>query len=361
VTLLETTFAGRRVLVTGHTGFKGAWLTWWLHRLGADVTGFALAAQSPSMYESLNLDSACDSIIGDVRDGNAFAAAVEKARPDFVFHLAAQSLVLASYDDPLGTISTNVMGTAHLLDVLRLTPRPVVAIVVTSDKCYENDGTVHSFRESDPMGGGDVYSMSKGAAELVVSSYRRSFFAQESGVRVASARAGNVIGGGDWAANRLVPDCIRALSHGQSIGVRNPRSVRPWQHVLEPLSGYLLLAARTASEGDSYCEAWNFGPAEDDACSVEELVEGLIAAWGSGNWVVQDGGGRHEAAVLRLCTDKASQRLGWSPRWALRTAIEKTVEWYKEERSSPGVARLRALTTEQIAAYAKEAHDGSRR
>ena len=354
MTLFEQAFRGRRVLVTGHTGFKGSWLTWWLHELGAEVTGYALAPESRSVFEAMDLASICETNIADVRDRDALAGVIEKTRPDFVFHLAAQPLVLASYDDPLGTISTNVMGTANVLDALRIAGRPVVAVMVTSDKCYENDGSVIAFRESDPLGGRDVYSMSKGAAELVIASYRRSFFDGNSSVRVASARAGNVIGGGDWAANRLVPDCARALERGETIRVRNPGSVRPWQHVLEPLGGYLLLAARMLERND-FSDAWNFGPDENDACSVEELVKAVVAAWESGRWVSEPAvQPPHEATALRLCTDKAAERLGWNPRWSLGTAVQKTVEWYKEQTTGADALRLRALTSEQIAAYVRD-------
>jgi CDP-glucose 4,6-dehydratase len=338
------------VLVTGHTGFKGSWLTWWLYSLGAKVSGYALDAEQPSMYRQLRLDDVCESVIGDVRDRASLAGAIAKADPEFVFHLAAQPLVLESYRDPLGTIATNVIGTANLLDVLRVAGKPVVAVIVTSDKCYENDGRHHSFREADPLGGHDVYSMSKGAAELVVSSYRRSFFEGGSAIRVASARAGNVIGGGDWAQNRLVPDCIRALAAGRAVCVRNPRSVRPWQHVIEPLSGYVKLVLEMANDAN-FCEAWNFGPAEDDACSVEEIVRAVIEAWGSGSWSAAEGEQPHEAAVLRLNIDKARDRLGWSPRWSITRTIETAVAWYKAQQSGAGRDELRDLTRRQIADY----------
>jgi len=357
VTRFEQAFRGRRVLVTGHTGFKGGWLTWWLHRLGAHVTGYALPAESPSMFEAMNLADACDSVFADIRDTERVAQTIDERQPDFVFHLAAQPLVLNSYDDPLSTIQTNVMGTTHVLEALRRAHRPVVAVIVTSDKCYENHGTTFSFRETDPLGGHDVYSMSKGAAELVTASYRRSFFGGESPVRVASARAGNVIGGGDWAANRLVPDSIRALMRREAIRVRNPQFVRPWQHVLEPVSAYLLLAARMAEDRD-VCEAWNFGPDENDVCSVEALVSAIVSTWGSGTWIADSAPQPHEAPVLRLSTEKAATRLGWQPRWPLTTAVENTVAWYREQTAGASAQRLRELTDAQIAAYVKDDHDG---
>jgi len=350
VTRFRSAFRGRRVLVTGHTGFKGSWLTWWLHRLGSEVTGYALAPDRSSMFQAMELASVCHSLIGDVRDRDGLATVVERVRPEYVFHLAAQSLVLASYDDPLGTIATNVMGTANLLEVLRVAGKPVVAVVVTSDKCYENRGAGLPFREGEPLGGRDIYSMSKAAAELVVASYRSSFLTESSPIRVSTARAGNVMGGGDWAADRLVPDCVRSLAAGKPIPIRNPAFVRPWQHVLEPLSGYLLLSSRMEERGE-LCDAWNFGPLESDAWSVEELVTAVVGAWGSGSWVVQNAPQRHEAPTLRLSIQKATERLGWKPRWSVATAVEKTVQWYKEQTGRATPARLRALTDEQIASY----------
>jgi CDP-glucose 4,6-dehydratase len=358
VTRFADAFRGRRVLVTGHTGFKGSWLTWWLHRLGAHVTGYALPPESPSMFEAMALGEVCESILDDIRDAEKVAQVIDQLQPDLIFHLAAQPLVLNSYADPLGTIQTNVMGTTHVLDALRRANRPAVAVIVTSDKCYENDGTTFSFRETDPLGGHDVYSMSKGAAELVTASYRRSFFGVDSPVRVASARAGNVIGGGDWAANRLVPDSIRALSRNEPIGVRNPTFVRPWQHVLEPVSAYLLLAARLAESRD-FAEAWNFGPHENDICSVEALVHAIVDAWGSGESIALAAPQPHEAPVLRLSTGKAATRLGWTSRWPLATAVQNTVAWYREQIAGADAQQLRALTDAQIDAYMKD-HDGRR-
>jgi CDP-glucose 4,6-dehydratase len=354
VSAFSDALRGRRVLVTGHTGFKGSWLTWWLHRLGASVTGFSLAAEPQSMYRALGLDDVCASVIGDVRDRSALERVVIEARPELVFHLAAQSLVLVSYDDPLGTLMTNVIGTANLLDVLRVVGQPATVIVVTSDKCYDNDGASTSFREGDCLGGHDIYSASKAAAELVTASYRRSFFASADRIRVASARAGNVIGGGDFARHRVVPDSIRALSADQPVRLRNPRAVRPWQHVLEPLAGYLQLAARIANGHKEDCDAWNFGPADEDACTVATLVERIIEAWGSGRWVNDDAVAPHEAAVLRLSTEKAVARLGWRPRWPLATAVERTVEWYRAQHAGADASALRQLTSAQIDAYMRD-------
>lgn len=354
-------FRRRRVFVTGHTGFKGSWLTLWLHSLGAKVTGYSIDAPDDSMFRRAGLESTCESVMADVRDYDRLRAAVGAAEPEFVFHLAAQPLVLASYDDPLWTLSTNVMGTAHLLEALRTIGRPSTAVIVTSDKCYENQEWVYSYRESDPMGGHDLYSTSKGAAELVVAGYRRSFFAGGGAIRVATARAGNVIGGGDWSKDRIVPDSIRALRGGRPIEVRNPGAVRPWQHVLEPVSGYLLLAARMAEEGAPFCEAWNFGPAQEDSRTVAELVEQLIAAWGSGSWSSEKREQAHEAGTLRLSTDKAAARLGWRPRWTFAEAVARTVEWYKLDCTGAPGENLRELTHRQIVAFAEENSNGSRR
>jgi CDP-glucose 4,6-dehydratase len=278
---LRATYAGKRVLLTGHTGFKGAWLTLWLHRLGAQVFGFALAPEPQSLFESAGVGAHCEHRIGDVRTLAQVIAAVGESQPDFVFHLAAQALVRRSYDEPLLTLETNVNGTAHVLEALRGLKRPCAVVVVSSDKAYENREWVHGYREDDAMGGFDPYSMSKGATELVTASWRRSFFPparlQSHGVAVGSARAGNVIGGGDWAVDRIVPDCIRSLSQGRPVGVRSPAAVRPWQHVLEPLGGYLTLGAALASpQAAAYCEGWNFGPETASARPVSELAAALV-------------------------------------------------------------------------------------
>lgn len=358
---LRAAYAGRRVLVTGHTGFKGAWLTLWLRELGAEVTGLALDPDtSPSLFDVASVGSFCRDLRGDIRDAAQVRDALREARPDYVFHLAAQALVRRSYAEPLETLGTNVMGTAHVLDALRTERHRCAVVVVTSDKCYENREWVWGYREDEPMGGHDVYSMSKGAAELVVASYRRSFFPaarlHEHGVALASARAGNVVGGGDWSTARIVPDCARALARGEPIGVRNPASVRPWQHVLEPLGAYLLLGARLAGhdapQPHDFCEAWNFGPTSEATRTVREVAEALIRAWGDGAWEDRrDPNAPHEAALLRLSIEKATARLGWTPRWGFEETFARTAGWYRAFYKGATGAEMRALTVEQLRAY----------
>lgn len=343
---------GRRVFLTGHTGFKGSWLALWLHRLGAETTGYSLEATADSIYRRLELDAICRSVIGDVRDRGRLERELRAASPDVVIHMAAQSLVLPSYADPLGTIETNVIGTANVLDALRAVHRPCTALVVTSDKCYENRGWVYGYRESDPLGGHDVYSMSKAAAELITASYRASFFEGGGVVRVASARAGNVIGGGDRAADRIVPDCIRALERGEPITVRNPAHTRPWQHVLDPIAGYLMLIEAIAAGATSYCSAWNFGPDAEEARNVGDLATAVIAAWGGGQWIPgSPGTAPPEAHTLRLSTDKTKTLLRWRPRWPFTEAVRKTVEWYRADHAGASPAALRELTLSQIDEY----------
>lgn len=319
---------GRRVLVTGHTGFKGGWLSLWLHQLGAEVTGFALPAPTdPSLFEQTRLAELVNHIEGDVRDMDALEAAVNAAKPEVVFHLAAQPLVRYSYDNPIETYATNVMGTVHLLDACRRAESVRAVVSITSDKCYENREWVWPYRESDPMGGHDPYSSSKGAAELVISAYRRSFF--ETGARIASVRAGNVIGGGDWATDRLIPDIVRAMLAGERPLIRNPNSVRPWQHVMEALGGYLLIAERLLEGRDDFASAWNFGPSEDDAKPVAWIVDRMLDMWGSDGWDRPNGAQPHEATLLKLDCSKARAALGWRPRFSLEKALEKVVEWHK--------------------------------
>jgi CDP-glucose 4,6-dehydratase len=358
---LEAAYSGRRVFVTGHTGFKGAWLTAWLRKLGARVTGYALDPDTtPSVFLELGLPGDCEDMRADVRDYDRLTAALKASRPEFVFHLAAQPLVRKSYEAPLDTLSTNVMGTAHVLDALRVSRVPAAVVVVTSDKCYENDGSGRPIEEADPMGGHVVYSMSKGATELVVSSYRRSFFSperlSEHGVAVASARAGNVIGGGDWARDRIVPDTVRALASSEPIPVRNPSATRPWQHVLEPLGGYLLLGCRlargSAEDRARFCDGWNFGPLSEGSRTVRDVVTSAISCWGAGDWVDKsDPAAPHEAQTLGLSIVKARTKLHWRPRWGFDETIRRTVDWYRAHHRGANTATLRSLTESQIADY----------
>jgi len=358
---LRDAYAGRRVLVTGHTGFKGGWLTLWLHALGANVTGYSLAPDTePALCEDLSLERLCQNLVADVRDRARIEASLNEIRPDVVFHLAAQSLVRRSYDRPLETIETNFLGTANLLEAIRVLGRPCAVVVVTSDKCYENREWVYGYREDDPLGGHDVYSMSKGAAELLVSSYRRSFFPParlaSHKVAVATARAGNVIGGGDWARDRLVPDVVRALAAGQRALVRNPQAVRPWQHVLEPLGGYLLLGARLMRFGTRdparFCAAWNFGPYSENSRSVAALATAVVDAWEGGSWEAgSEPGAPHEASLLRLAIDKAQAELGWAPRWGFHQSCARTVEWYRAHHAGLRGSALRDFTLQQIDDY----------
>ncbi len=345
---LESVYRGRRVLLTGHTGFKGGWLSIWLSELGASVTGVSLAPPTtPNLFEAGRVRERLAHVEADIRDLERMRAVWRQCRPEIVFHLAGQSLVRESYADPIRTVQTNVLGTTHLLELARTEARPVAMVLVTSDKCYENREWVYPYREEDRLGGSDLYSMSKAGAELAASAYRRAFFPPERlaehGMAMATARAGNVFGGGDWAADRLVPDCFRALLEGRPILVRSPGAVRPWQHVLEPLSGYLLLGARLF-DGDTaararVCEAWNFGPAGANARPVRELVEAIVVAWGEGGWRAESSpDAPHEHTLLRLAIDKARAELGWRPRWDLETAVAHTVQWYKAFRAGDDMA-----------------------
>jgi CDP-glucose 4,6-dehydratase len=347
---LRDWYRGRRVFVTGHTGFKGAWLVAWLRDMGAEVTGYALAPEPdrPSLFAAARVADDVTSILGDVRDAAALERALAEARPEIVLHLAAQALVRRSYADPIGTYATNVMGTAHLLDAVRRVPTVRAVVVVTSDKCYENRDLPRGYREDDPMGGDDPYSSSKGCAELVTAAMRRSYFAGNVGV--ASVRAGNVVGGGDWSEDRLVPDLMRAAAAGERALVRRPDAVRPWQFVLEPLRGYLLVARALIDEGEPYAEGWNFGPRDEDAVPVRVLVRLARAAWVR---VVVDVGpvpeGPHEAARLELDHTKATERLAWRPVLSLAETIELTVAWYRAHAEDP--SRAATLLREQLHAY----------
>lgn len=355
-------YAGARVLVTGHTGFKGAWLCEWLLKLGAHVTGYALAPDtSPSLFEQLGLEHRLRHLVGDVRDRGSILKVVEETAPRFVFHLAAQPLVRRSYREPAYTWETNVLGTCNVLDSLRGLAGLCAAVMVTSDKCYENREWVHGYRECDPLGGHDPYSSSKAAAEIAVASWRRSFFGGGSHVRVASARAGNVIGGGDWSEDRIVPDCVRALIEGQPINVRSPAATRPWQHVLEPTSAYLALGATLATDprDERLEDAFNVGPGSESNRPVEHLVGEVLKAW-PGTWVdVGDGQQPHEAALLHLDTARIRAVLGWKPSWPFEDAVARTIAWYRDVNRSPGGNAAAECTARDISDYCRAMAAGS--
>ncbi len=319
----------KRVLLTGHTGFKGAWMSLWLHSMGAKVQGFALAPPtSPSLFEEAKVGDLIQSNHGDIRDFGVVAKVVNQFKPEIIFHMAAQPLVRYSYDAPLETYTTNVMGTAHVLESIRSIDSVRAVVNITTDKCYENREWVWGYREEEAMGGYDPYSSSKACSELVTAAYRQSFL-DKAGIAVATARAGNVIGGGDWAKDRLIPDILRAFANKQPVSIRNPNSIRPWQHVLEPLSGYLLLAEKLCAEPASFSQAWNFGPKDDDAKPVGWIVESMANKWGKeASWSFDNGDHPHEAHYLKLDISKARQSLGWSPRWSLDQALDHTVEWH---------------------------------
>jgi CDP-glucose 4,6-dehydratase len=350
------TYEGKTVLVTGNSGFKGSWLSTWLVELGAKVVGYSLGPPTePSMFDATDLTNKYVNIIGDVRDEKHLLSTFEAHQPDFVFHLAAQPIVRRSFKEPRLTYETNVMGTVNLLEAVRKTESARVVIVVTSDKCYQNKESIYGCREIDPMGGDDPYSSSKGCAELVVSAYRASFFDHKNGskkVALASVRAGNVIGGGDWGQDRLVPDCIRALSAGNNIVIRNPASVRPWQYVLEPLGGYLLLGTKMLENNEKYADAWNFGPSENDAISVEEIVKKTIGYWGSGQYKLESAPNEpQEARSLRLDCSKARTMIGWKPVYTINEALMETVAWYKEFYAKRVNGDLYDYTVKQIMKY----------
>ncbi len=349
-------YRGKTVFVTGHTGFKGSWLCLWLERLGARVVGYSLAPPTaPSLFEQAGVATGIEHQIGDVRDAGMLRAALSKAEPDFVFHLAAQPLVIDSYAAPADTFATNVTGSVNLMEAVRASGMRGAVVMVTTDKVYLNREWEHAYREGDPLGGHDPYSASKAAMEIAVASWRDSYFAPadeaKHGIRIASARAGNVIGGGDWSTNRLVPDLMRALAGNDQPTLRNPGSLRPWQHVLEPLAGYLWLGAQLSGpRGERFAEAWNFGPQPTDVRSVGELADAVLAAWGSLGWTdATQAGALHEAGLLRLAIDKAVGRLGWRPVWDFAETARRTTGWYKAVSTNPGSAR--AATLADLDAY----------
>jgi CDP-glucose 4,6-dehydratase len=353
-------FRSRRVLLTGHTGFKGGWMSFWLARLGAKVTGIALPPEAgQSFFAACGVDQRVDSRFADITDASALAEALAGTEPEIVIHMAAQSLVRRSYEDPVGTFATNVIGTANVLDWARRTPSVRAILVVTSDKCYENNEWVWGYRENDPLGGVDPYSASKGCTEILAHSFRRSFFSGEGAPCLATARAGNVFGGGDWSRDRLVPDIVRAISRGEAMTIRNPGSVRPWQHVLEPIAGYLLLCQRLLSSGSSVAGAWNFGPDAGATVSVGDFVNGFAAAWGDGAPRIETPpqkaeGTPHEAGLLRLDSTKARVQLGWTPRLSLDDALQATASWYRAYLAGKQVSRL---TEDQIEGYERAMFD----
>ena len=355
-------FEGKNIFLTGHTGFKGSWLSEWLLALGASVTGYSLPPiTKPSLFQQLGLQQRLTHIEADIRDFAKLAQALHAAKPDFIFHLAAQAIVRESYANPSETFDINAMGTAHVLNALRTYRNPCAAIFVTTDKCYENREWVYGYREEDKLGGHDPYSASKAAAEIIIHSYRASFF-QNHSVKIASARAGNVIGGGDWAKDRIIPDCIRALQKKQSIPVRNKTATRPWQHVLEPLSGYLWLAAALANPKFSkaapqlIASAFNFGPGHESNRTVADLVAEVLKHW-PGKWEDKsDPKAVHEAKLLQLATDKAHALLGWSPVWKCSEAIEKTIVWFRDSAKAKSPDEFRVQTLFQINQYADKAH-----
>jgi CDP-glucose 4,6-dehydratase len=343
---------GRRVFLTGHTGFKGGWLALWLASKGAEVRGYALdPCTQPNLFTDAKVGSVIEDLRGDIRDGAKLDKAMHEFAPEVVFHMAAQPLVRYSYTDPIGTYETNVIGTARVLDALRSCPSVRAVVSVTTDKCYENRETHRPYREDDPLGGYDPYSSSKACAELVSAAYRQSFLA-ERGVAVATARAGNVIGGGDWSTDRLIPDLVRGFLAGEPVKIRRPQAIRPWQHVLEPLHGYILLAEKLlGTDAARYARAFNFGPGEDDAQPVEWIVERLTQYWGgSASWVLDADPGVHEATYLKLDAGRAQAELSWRPRLNLETALHWLVDWYKARQ---GGAAMQPFTLQQMQNYEK--------
>lgn len=347
-------WAGRRVFLTGHTGFKGAWLALWLASRGAEVRGFALDPDTqPNLFTSAAVHESVDDVRGDIRDAALLKVKLVEFAPEVVLHLAAQPLVRRSYADPIGTYATNVMGTAHLLEAVRACPSVRAVVCVTTDKCYENKEWIWPYREVDSLGGHDPYASSKACAEIVAAAYRTSFFPvehlAEHGVALATARAGNVIGGGDWSEDRLIPDLVRGFQSGRPVLIRRPRAIRPWQHVLEPLYGYITLAEKLLAGTPQYCSAYNFGPGDEDSWPVEKIADAAVALWDAeAGWVRDPETGVHEAHLLRLDSSKARAELGWRPRLRIEVALQWTVNWYKQAH---GGANLRAETLAQIGAY----------
>ncbi len=352
---LTQAYNGKTILITGHTGFKGGWLAMWLESLGANVIGYSLDPPSnPSFFEATNLSSHIVDIRGDILDRDKLYQVITKYRPEYIFHLAAQPLVRVSYENPHDTFNINVIGTVNVLESIRVAQYPTVCVCITSDKCYENKEWDYAYRENDQLGGHDPYSASKGAAELVIASYRKSFFASEGSIPIcalSSARAGNIIGGGDWAKNRIVPDCIRSLMKDKPIKIRNPTAVRPWQLILDPLFGYLWLSHKMKEHPALYSDAWNFGPYYTNNVNVQTLTEKIIREWGTGNWesTSKNQNNLHEANFLKLDITKSVTKLGWKPVYGIDEAIRKTLEWYKNYYSKS--IDMYEFSCEQIATF----------
>lgn len=339
-------YKNKRVFLTGHTGFKGSWLNLWLKTLGAEVLGYSLEPNTnPSLHRILKAN---DNILGNILDKENLEKTMSEFKPQIVFHLAAQPLVRTSYEEPLLTYQTNIIGTLNVLEAARKCSSTEAFVNVTTDKCYENKEVEHGYTETDPMGGYDMYSSSKGCVEIMSASYRRSFLMGENAFAMATARAGNVIGGGDWAVDRLVPDCIKAINNNKKIEIRNPLAVRPWQHVLEPLSGYLLLGEKLLTEGKKYAQGYNFGPTEDSVLEVSQIAQKIIEIYGKGEVIIHKKDDLHEANLLMLNIDKSKQILGWTPKFNANTAIEKTVEWYRRFYNGEDI---REFTINQIKEY----------
>jgi len=360
--IFNNVYENKKVLITGHTGFKGSWLTLWLTEMGADVTGYSLDPPTkPGLFSCLELDKKIEHIIGDIRDAEKIKKILKKYKPEMVFHLAAQSLVRASYKEPKLTYETNVMGTVNLFEAVRNTESVRVVVNVTSDKCYENKEWIYGYKETDTLGGYDPYSSSKACAELVTSCYRNSFFYPPNynkthNVALASVRAGNVIGGGDWAQDRLIPDCIKALNDGQTIYIRNPLAIRAWQYVLEPLSGYLWLGNLLFEKGNIYSEGWNFGPSDNDILTVDDVVKKVLKLWENGRYEITHDTKMHETELLKLDISKARFILDWNPIYTVNTAIEETINWYKEFYYGDK-KKIFEFTLNQIEKYIKAAKE----
>jgi|SaaInlV_165m_DNA_2_1040747.scaffolds.fasta_scaffold01880_6 CDP-glucose 4,6-dehydratase len=349
----ESFWKNKKILITGHTGFKGSWLTIWLKKLGADITGFSKSVPTnPSLFETANIEKDIKSVVGDIQNYELLKETISKCEPEIIFHMAAQSLVIKSYSNPIETFSTNVMGTVNLLYAVKETKKAKIVINITSDKCYENNESLEGYSEEDPMGGHDPYSSSKGCAELITKSFRKSFFSSdhENNIGLASVRAGNVIGGGDWAENRLIPDIIRAIKNKENVKIRNPNALRPWQHVLDPLNGYISLAEKLWDDQKKHSEGWNFGPEKNEVKPVSWIIEEFNELWKNKiNWVVGNNE-LHEANNLILNCQKAKSRLGWNSKINTETALKMTIEWYTKYFDGKN---MREVTEEQIIEFQK--------